>query len=91
MTCAILLRCEGQGGEWFGVDVVINRGESGSAPILTSTHHDRATRAVLLGRGRGGGGTREAGDWSETLVLLLYSCRIISGKRGGCGGGGGGG
>ena len=51
--------------------------------LPTRTHHDRATRAVLLGGGRGGGGTREVGDWSETIVLLLYSCHIISGKGGG--------
>ena len=51
--------------------------------LLTRTHHDRATRAVLLGGERGGGGIRDVGDWSETLVLLLYSCHIISGKGGG--------
>ena len=41
--------------------------------------------------GRRGGRTREAGDWSDTLVLLLYSCRIIRRKGWGWGGGGGGG
>ena len=60
------------------MDVVINHGESRSAP------------SVLLGGGRRGGRTREAGDWSDTLVLLLYSCRIISRKGWGWGVGGGG-
>ena len=45
----------------------------------------------MLGGGRRGGRTRKAGDWSDTLVLLLYSCRIISRKGWGWGWGGGGG
>ena len=66
------------------MDVVINHGESRSAPTELLVPY-------CQGVGAGGGRTREAGDWSDTLVLLLYSCRIISRQGvGGKGGGGGG-
>ena len=73
----------------------VHKGAPSNRDMRGEVSSYRATRAVLLGGGRRGGGTRGAGDWSDTLVLLLYSCCIISRKgwggisRKGRGGGGG--
>ena len=67
----------------------VHKGAPSNRDMREEVSSYRATRAVLLGGGRRGGRTRGAGDWSDTLVLLLYSCCIISRKGWGWGGGGG--